>query len=292
MDNDPMLRGESSTHGQSARGPAPAARLGLSAAPVKRRGTLTALLLRFFFFLGQILKVLFFTILVFAVAGVLSYLLVQKHIQGQEILVPNITGRKVDDAARVLKEQGLDLSIQIESFDFSDLVAEGEIVSQFPQPGNNVKSGTVLRVHVSRGTTLIPCPDVRGKNFLEAGIALRNADLDEGVKSFLHSPEYKKDAVIAQDPGANAPVERRIKVNLLVSLGPEVEGRIMPNLLDSTFTEAEEKLKPLGLRIASQTEAPSPGRDNGLIFEQDPSAGASVLPDDPITVRVVRNEGR
>jgi eukaryotic-like serine/threonine-protein kinase len=262
----------------------------LLAPPPRRRNVLVSLILRFFFFVGQTIKVIFFTALVFAIAGAASFLLVQKHIRGTEIPMPNVTGRTVDDATKMLWDKKLDLSVQIEAFETSELVAEGEIVSQFPQPGNNVKAGTVVRVRVSMGSTLLACPDVRGKNYLEAGVALRNANLDEGVKSFLHSSEFKKDVVMAQDPPPNAGVERRSAVNLLVSMGPEVSRSPMPNLIDLTPTEAVDKLKPLGLSITSQSEGPSPGRDNGLIFEQSPAAGAFVSPGDAVTVTVVRNE--
>ncbi|NQU44737.1 PASTA domain-containing protein [bacterium] len=257
---------------------------------VARPGFLRGLFRRFFYFFGQTVAVILLTGVIFALTGSVSFLIVKRYVQGQEVLVPNVMGKKVEDAARYLWDDGVDLSVKIEGFDYSDLVAEGEIVMQTPQPGNYVKTGTVVRVRVSKGTTLIPCPDVRGSELSKAGISLREADLNEGDVSHLPSSEAREGFVIAQSPPPNAVVERQTEVDLLVSTGPPAVAKMMPSLLDLTVSEAEGALLELNLRISAQDERPLPGKDNGLIQAQYPAPGAPVTERDEIRVTTVRNE--
>ncbi|HUT23413.1 MAG TPA: PASTA domain-containing protein [Sumerlaeia bacterium] len=258
----------------------------------KERGFPADLAVRFCFFLLQIVKVCFFSALVFSLAGAAAFLIVQRRIRGNEVETPNIAGLSAQQAVERLHELRLDLSIKMEGAEFSDLAPQGAIIAQVPPPGKRIKAGSAIRVRVSRGATLIPCPDVRGKNHLEAGILLREADLREGEKSFLFSPEVKKDLVIAHNPVAGSYVERKAAVDLLVSLGPATPEILMPDLTDMTVVEARDLLDSMKLEIQGVEEEPFPGKDDGLIFRQEPEAGATVAPGIGVRVTVVGNLGR
>ena len=67
------------------------------------------------------------------------------QIKKTEIPAPNIAGYRVEKAIALLHEKGLDLSLKIEKLEYSNLVEEGEIISQYPRAGTFVKSGTELR---------------------------------------------------------------------------------------------------------------------------------------------------
>jgi serine/threonine-protein kinase len=175
--------------------------------------------------------------------------------------------------------------------DFNDLEPAGVILAQFPLPGNNVKGGTSLRVRVSKGTTLVACPDVRLRVSGEAGVLIRAAELEVGSAGAVFDAEVGKDMVVSQDPPPNSLVARQTKVNLLVSAGPPQNRFVMPNLTDLTANEASALLAALGMRISQTRESSAPGRDNGLIHRQDPPAGAPVTMEDEILVEVTRNDG-
>lgn len=257
----------------------------------KKRGFFTDLLLRFVFFQIQIVKILLVAVFVFVLAGWGGYYLIQHQLKKAEILVPNIAGLRLEKAVQILHAKELDLSLKIEKMEYSDLVEEGEIISQFPRAGTFVKSGAVVRVNVSEGTTRVSCPDVRGKNDFQAGIDLRKVDLNEGGKTFLPDPDLKRNLVIAQDPPPGTLLDRGAKVHLLVSLGPKPTRILMPRLVDLTLVEAQELLAPLGLRISTFREEPFPEKDDGIIWRQDPPSGATVAPDAAIGVTLVWNIG-
>lgn len=257
--------------------------------PDRRRGFLLDLFFRFFFFLFQIVKVLIICGLVFGLAGWGSYFLVQRKIKKTEILVPNIAAYRLEEAVKFLHEEKLDLSLKIENLEYSDLVEEGEIISQFPRSGTFAKPGAVLRVRLSKGSTRVPCPDVRGKNELQAGIDLRNVDLDAGKKTFLPDPDLKRNLVVAQDPPPGTPMNRGDKVHLMVSLGPAGSPFLLPDLKDLTPIEAQDFLRPYGLKIGETVQEPFLGKDDGLIARQEPAPGALVRKGDAVRVFVVNN---
>ena len=261
--------------------------------PVRRRGCLVDLILRFFYFLLHTIALLLVGAAMFGLAGWYAYHLVQRQIQGEEVTAPNLAGLKLDKAMEALaKPGGGDLGLRVSEREFSETVGEGEIISQVPPAMTRVKAGTVIRVKESKGTTKVACPDVRGKPYLDAGILLRNANLTEGEKSFAADPSLKKDYVIAQAPAPGSLQFRGTPVNLLVSLGSEARFILMPSLADLPFIEAQQRLAELGLPAPTKVEAPSPGTEEDFVIAQDPAPGASVAPDAPIKVTVASNLGR
>ena len=262
-----------------------------AASPRPRRGFARDLASRFGFFLVLIVKISLLCTLVFALSALVSFWIIRHQLSGGEIIVPGLAGQTVAQAIQTLQDEGVDLSIKLEEMEYSDLAGENEILSQLPPAGTRVKAGATVRVRVSRGGERVPCPDLIGTNFLEAGMVLREADLREGSKSFLASASAERDAVIAQDPPPGRPLDRETPVNLLISLGPVAEPVLMPDLSGSTVPEAEDLLAQLDLEIDKVSTAPFSGKDNGLIFRQEPVAGSPVSPGAAIRVTAVDNLG-
>lgn len=252
---------------------------------------LISFLKRFLFFFWQVTRSVLIAALIFAACGLVGYTLVQTYISGEEVLVPNITGRQIDEAARMLAESQSDLAIRIEDFAYDDSEERGEILAQFPLPENYVKAGTVIQVTVSSGTTLLQCPDVRGMNYVEGGVELRRARLREGQKAYIHTPYVEKDLVVAQDPPAHSFLRRDGTVSLLISLGPEVRKKRMPSLAGLTPTEANTLLEKIGLSALSESNTRRTSEaENNTIFEQWPLPGTPVEPDVSIRVQVAENQ--
>jgi beta-lactam-binding protein with PASTA domain len=258
----------------------------------RKRSAASDLFLRFLFFVFQIVKIGVVSAAVFGLAGAAAYYIVENQIRGREVVVPSVVGMRIEKALEEGHKPDLDLGIKLEKLEYSDLAGEGEIVSQDPSPGRRVKKGADIRVRVSQGPTLVACPDVRGTNYLEAGIKIREVDLLEGPRSAVPDAKIERDMVIAQDPPAGTLVERRSPVGLLVSVGPPQARILMPTLVDLTQEEAAQALEGLGLSIQSVVEEPLEGRDNGLIFRQDPPEGSVVSAGQKITVTVVNNLGQ
>lgn len=249
---------------------------------------LAGLFRRFFYYFGQTVAVLLLAALIFALAAGGSFVLVRHYIQGEEVLVPNLEGKTLEEAAELFYKTPLDLSLKLAGRDHDEQVPPDCIRDQYPQPGNFVKAGTVIRVRLSKGTAFISVPDVRAMHFQEAGIALRNANLREGNHSLAHNPEFREKLVAAQDPPPHALVERNTPVHLLISAGPEKPIFPMPDLYKKSLEQAKRHLSRMGIQGVSEEEQASREVSEGLIMGQVPRAGVPVTDQTPVTLQVAR----
>lgn len=259
-------------------------------APERGHGCIVDLILRFFYFLFHTIALIVIGAAMFGAAGWGAYYLVQREVRGAEVAVPNLAGLKLDKAMEAVEKlEGADLSLRVSEREFSETVGEGEIISQFPPEGTHVKAGTAIRVKQSKGTTRVTVPDVRGQDYRQVEVDLPN--LVVGEKSFITDPSLKKDLVIAQDPPQQSQQFRGTAINLLVSLGPDTRRILMPRLIGRTTFEATEELGKLGLSAPTETKEPNPGKEEDLIFAQDPAPGTLVARDVATRVTVTSNVG-
>ncbi|MFW6286320.1 MAG: PASTA domain-containing protein [Candidatus Sumerlaeota bacterium] len=255
----------------------------------KKGGFWRDLLERVLYFWWQVVVLLVVAIASFAAAGWGGYMLVSRHVKAREVPVPNLMGYQVEQAAQLLHDKDTELAIQIDGRRYSDEIAAGEILSQHPGGNTFAKAGSIVRVVVSMGTSRVECPDVRGVEYLEAGINLRQKDLVEGRKSFMHDGKVERDLVIAQNPAAGTPLLRGTEVHLLVSLGKEPERFLMPNVPDTPVTEARILLSNMGFSDVTVDAGAFPGKSNNLVFRCDPAPGSVIGPDTEIKLTVVKN---
>ncbi len=93
--------------------------------------------------------------------------------------VPNVVGKKLDDAKQALTQAGLTWSI-VETY--SDKVKKGEVMAQDPADGELPK-GSAVTLTVSKGPHLYQVPDVTGMQVDQAKKVLEHA----GFKVSVHS---------------------------------------------------------------------------------------------------------
>lgn len=256
----------------------------------RRRNPIASFLKGGFSFVFLLFRVGFLGALVFCIAAGASFYLLRQHITGSEEAVPNLLGMTIPDAMRSLNTSST-LSLKLEGEEFSDMVKEGEITSQVPPSNSRVKAGSTVRVRVSRGNSMVQCPDLQDLNYTDAVIKLHEAGLKEGNKSTLPDPKVRKDCVISSDPPAGMALQRQSAVNLLVSLGPPRATMEMPDFTNNTVVEARAVLLSKGLQMPKVTDVVQPGTDDGVIVRQSPAAKSPVSPDDAILLTVVNNLG-
>ena len=117
-----------------------------------------------------------FALLVCGAAFVVGVVLMDRVVMplavghGQEVVVPDITERSMEEAKGILTETGLGMILESELYD--PVVPEGYIMSQKPQAFSGVKKGRRIRVVVSKGSEQLTVPD------LTRGISLRTAEIE------------------------------------------------------------------------------------------------------------------
>lgn len=138
----------------------------------------------------------------------------------EEQKVPNIIGYKLDEAETLLKNKGLEVGDIRETFD--EKYEENEIVSQNPDGGTRVPSGSKVDVVISKGKekSSIVMPYLVGLSLAEAETKLKENNLVLGGVTRQESTAYFADRVISQDTTAGVMVEEQTPIKLVVSKGP------------------------------------------------------------------------
>lgn len=194
--------------------------------------------------------------------------------------VPDLVGATAEDAVAAARDNGWVLSLdEIRR----DGTTEGEVLEVDPEAGVDLEEGEILAVLVSKGEELITVPDLVGQSREDAEARLDAVGLTVGDISRRESETIPAGSVIEVllEPG-QIEVEPGAPIDLLISEGPA--SRAVPEVPESLDAdEARERLLNLRLVPAEQTEY-SPDVPEGSVVRFEPSTGAVVEVDDPVTI--------
>jgi beta-lactam-binding protein with PASTA domain len=234
-------------------------------------------------FISGLVWLVLATSLFFGVLAVASYYVLGHFIRGEEIDAPDLTARPVIEALEIAKEH--DLSVEFNGEEPSEMLAEGEILSQNPKPGTKIKSRTPIRVVVSSGARQTVLPEqVVGQTRLQAGITLRELGLDTGEIAYLPVTGQNPDVVLATDPPPGTGVPPGSKVNLLVAAETGARTYLMPDLYGLTPEQANVELARYGLKVNQIEEEFASGAVPGGVIKQNPTAGSPIGEGTSVTI--------
>lgn len=167
---------------------------------------------------------------------------------GQTVEVPAVVGKDVTGAIGVLRDAGLDISVERQ--EHHPNVPAGFIISQNPSPGLSVKRGRNVQVVVSLGSEEVAAPELVGEPLRRVQVALKQTGLTLGDMARAPSGE-RRDAVIVQHPAARSVVQKGTGVDVLVGDGPPEARYVMPELVGRSLPESESSLRPMAVRVAA-----------------------------------------
>ncbi|HUK23435.1 MAG TPA: PASTA domain-containing protein [Terriglobales bacterium] len=220
-------------------------------------------------------------------------------IHGRELLTPNLVGKTPAEARRVAEGRGLQFEIERQYYSAS--IPEGEILSQLPPAGTQVRRGWQVRAAESLGPQRVQIPSALGESERAAEMNIKRRGLDVGAVAEVALPGATSDEVISQSPPPNASGVSAPKINLLVSLPPPPQAFVMPSFVGQPLASARLVLQTAGLRMGTVTVAPAPGSPSsaqtstqppaiiapaGIILEQNPFAGQEVTVGSPVNFQV------
>lgn len=123
--------------------------------------------------------------------------------------VPDVRGKSFDEAAAAIRAQGF----QVERVDeFSDDVAQAQVVGTRPASGQAAPYGSKVVVVVSKGPETVTVPDVVGRSVAQATAALESVGLRVGA--MFGPPNSAR--VLATSPSAGSKLKRGSAVDLYV----------------------------------------------------------------------------
>jgi len=205
-------------------------------------------------------------------------------VRAQEVTVPDLAGRSVNQASVRLDELGLTLRVD-ENRRVDDRVPAGQVLSQDPPSGVRVRRQRSVRVWVSRGKEDTIVPSLVGETERTAQVRLQQDGLTLGAVAEIRSNDYPSDAVIAQEPPPQTP---GTEVALLVNRGQIGTRYVMPDLIGVDGERAAEFLRGRGFRVAVVGKEPYPGVPSGIVIRQTPAGGFQIAPGEAIALEVSR----
>ena len=154
--------------------------------------------------------------------------------RSETVTVPNVTGMSQTDAVRTLEDQGLSSNVL---FNYSDTVANGNVIYQTPAGGTYQVKGTSVTIYVSQGrqqggsssggsssatpgSTKVTVPDVTGKTLASARTTLTNLGLKVTTEE-VFSDSVPSGSIVSQSPAGGSSVDKNSTIRLQISKGKE-----------------------------------------------------------------------
>jgi serine/threonine protein kinase len=213
--------------------------------------------------------------------------LILSAIQGgfhpKEVEVPDLIGYTVEEAEEILDKK--DLKLEVDKMVSDSEYEEGMIVSQDPTEGMKVKTGKTIRVNISKGTKKGTIPNIIGKTLEDAVFILESYGYEKGEITEENS-EMPKGVIIKQKPGAGKEAKEGTAIDLVVSLGEEVETTTVPKLIGLDLNEAKTSLERKNLAFGKIDYAPSNTYAQNIVISQSISSGSTVESGTPVNLTI------
>ena len=191
--------------------------------------------------------------------------------------VPNVVGKQLSVATRLLEERHLRVSSS--EVTNSDVPA-GQVISQSPEAGESVKEQRMVHLVVSKGAGDITIPDLQGMSFDQAREKLKALGLSIGKISYTSDTSKDDGVVISQGLQAGGKASKGATVDITINQTKSTMVEI-PNVVGMTIKEAKEALGNLGLSISKISGS---NEDSAIVTAVSPAPGSSVKRDESITL--------
>ena len=193
--------------------------------------------------------------------------------------VPDLVGQPLESARATLAEASLGVGVITEDWD--PAVAVGSVVSTDPPVGDELRSGTLIDLVVSKGPKPVRLANYAGSPADEVTAELEAAGLVV-TSTDEFSSAYSEGLVISTSPGKGERVPVGGSVALVVSKGPPpVE---VPYLIDMKRDDAVYALQQLGLNVKINEPPFTP---LNRVISQDPPAGTLIPQGSTVTITII-----
>lgn len=207
--------------------------------------------------------------------------------QPEVAVVPHLIGKDVESATEALKEKQLELVVVSE--EYREGVPAGQIIIQAPNRDELVPLNTEVEVIVSKAQETTAVPDVTGKDFSDAQLEIRDADLKVEIER-IYSDKVEQGRVISQYPMPRETVALGETVSLVVSKGPEIIKVIVPNVVDTEENIAKQTIRNSGLAVGQVTYEDNDTIEKGKVISQTVPSGREV--EQGTSVSIVISNGK
>ena len=193
--------------------------------------------------------------------------------------VPDVRGEPLAAAQTAITDANLAVGAITEDWDAE--IPVGSVVSTDPAVGDELKSGALVNLIVSKGPKPVKLPGLAGVEASEATAQLEAAGLVVTTTEEF-STEYASGLVVSSTPAKGERVPVGSTVALVISKGPPpVE---VPYLIDMKRDDAVYTLQQLGLNVEINEPPFTP---LNRVISQDPAAGTLIPVGSTVTITII-----
>jgi len=189
-----------------------------------------------------------------------------------DIVIPDFSGSTTDQARVIAEARGLLLVLGGE--EENEIVPGNAVCRQTPLAGSVVKSKSTVMVFISKGSSKIVLPELRGQGLSEATVKLSELGLKVGEVRSEENADIGSDKIISTIPPAGTKVGKGDVVMVILSRGVEVIE--VPRLIGKALSTARRMIGDKGLAVGNVSYEVSTEINVGIIMRQQPVPGAKV----------------
>ncbi len=202
--------------------------------------------------------------------------------RGADKVVPDVIGSN-QEQARVIAESR-DLLLVVGGQEENEEVPANLICRQTPLPGSVVKNRSTVTVFLSKGSSQMVLPDLRGEGLSEATVRLTELGLNIGEVKSEENAEIQKDRIISTIPAAGTKVRRGEKIAVVLSRG--VQTAEVPRCIGKSFSSAKRIIESNGFVVGNVRYEVSTEFNVGIVMSQNPAAGRQASKGSPVDLVV------
>lgn len=211
-------------------------------------------------------KIVLILLSIVALLGIgMGAFMLSKGFANQDVTIPNIEGKKVEDAKKELEKIGLEIEeVGVEKSD----KPEGTIINVDPKVGTSIKKKSKVKVIVSGGEEKFKMPDFRDYEVTNIKQYLDLQGFTNYTITEQFSDNVEKGYFISQNPSAKTEIKKDTKIDIVISKGEEVKLVKVPNVLGEAEDEAKSSLENLKLKVSVEYKTTNKKEEHGKVLSQ------------------------
>lgn len=195
------------------------------------------------------------------------------------LAAPNFVGETQQNARKLANNADLELTFSKKPCENQ---TKGNICSQDPTAGTDVKKGDTISLVVSTGAPKVTVPDVTGLTYEKAKAELEDKGFEVDQKT--EESDRTPGVVIEQDPKGDTDQEKGSTITLTVA--KEAEKSTVPDVLGQTCDQAKAQMTASNL-VGSCTEVETDDDNQvGKVIQTTPQAGTSVDKNSSVNIQI------
>ncbi|MCB9209893.1 MAG: PASTA domain-containing protein [Ignavibacteriales bacterium] len=209
------------------------------------------------------------------------------YVKSEEVKVPNVVGMSKEQAFDLLSESKL--NVIIEGPRYSEEFPVDHIIYQKPEAGSIVKVNRRVYIVVSGGIPITKMPNVLNRTLRDAKNTIERLGFEIAEITQVKSEE-PANTVIEQYPKEGGSLKKGTRVELKVSVGPNIGMVRVPDLLGLSFKEAETILASNSLIIGKITYQDSRNLLPNTVVAQFPAKNSLINTGETVDLFITKNQ--